>query len=464
MSSQDAWGNQRAAIFYYAASLLLLFLIPWAKEHWHETNLPPLLPEVRTVINLLYLNLAAAFFILVRSHAGRPSLRAPWWVMFAGIAAVLCVIHPVFSGDLMEYLIRGRILGVYHQSPYQHVPAEFPNDILYAHSTWKNNPDSYGPLSVLLQTVPAVLWGNSLKGMVWLEKLLFAGSMAGGIYFFARMVREFGSPGTDGGTLVLFALNPLLWVSTVIDGHNDAVMLSLTIAAVYFLLKEKFSTAFLLWTAAFLVKYTVVLVLPFMLVTALRSVKKRIGSFPWKFAAEEVLVNAALIFVAFWPLWGGTKTFSALTQASGWFYTNTIPYAVRQGLSLAGFSPDPAWLKYGFLVGFFVLYAYWLWRHALEKEQSAVGFFRRLGLVYLGFYLTITIPFGFHYLLWALPWLVLSRWPLERFLITLYAFTGLFSYFKRMNYLLLIAAAVYLTALWAHRSGIFPRSRRAAAS
>ncbi|MBI3315944.1 MAG: hypothetical protein HYZ87_03100, partial [Candidatus Omnitrophica bacterium] len=221
-------------LFYYAASVALLFLIPWAKMHWHETNLPPLLAEVRWVINLIYLNLAAAFFILIKNASKKPAPRLVWWAVFAGLAAGLCAAHPVFSGDLMEYLMRGRILGVYHQSPYQQVPAAFPQDMLYAHSTWKANPDSYGPLHVVLETVPAILSPGSIRGMLWLEKLIFLGFMAVGIYFFKRLVSEYDPKASPVATVFLFALNPLLWVSTVIDGHNDTVMLALTLAAVYF--------------------------------------------------------------------------------------------------------------------------------------------------------------------------------------------------------------------------------------
>ncbi len=453
-------GAQNAALFYYAASIFALFLIPGAKLFWHETNLPPLVPQVRLVINLLYLNLAAAFFILARRFAGKPLPRVKWWAIFFLIAVGLCVIYPVFSGDLMEYLVRGRILGVYHQSPYQHVPAEFPSDLLYAYSTWKINPDCYGPLLVALETIPALFFANSVTGMVWLEKMIFLGFMAFGAYFFTRLASEFGRAEKTSESTVLFALNPLLWVSTVIDGHNDIVMLSLTLAGVYFFMRKKFTHCFLLCTAAFLAKYTVLLILPFLVIAAMKQEGAREGKFPWAFAAKQIILNSAVVMLAFWPLWGGKGTFLALIRASGWFYTNTIPYAVHQGFSMLGLSLDPAWFKYGFVAVFFAVYAYWLWIQLVEKEFNALRFFRRLCLVYLCFYLTIISPFGFQYLLWALPWLILSHWPFDRFLIIGYAFAGLFSYFKRMNYLLLLACAVYFAALAVQRMRTSRQTRR----
>ena len=145
----------------------------------------------------------------------------------------------------------------------------------------------------------------------------------------------------------------------------------------------------------------------------------------------------------FWPLWGGMDTFLALTRASGWFYSNTIPYAAQQALSLVGIAVPGTALKDFFLAAYGIFYGWALWAAVQEKGFEPKRIARLFSLVYLFFYLTITIPFGFHYLLWAFPWLVLARWPHEDFLITLYAFAGLFSYFKRINYLLILATALY---------------------
>ena len=137
-------------------------------------------------------------------------------------------------------------------------------------------------------------------------------------------------------------------------------------------------------------------------------------------------------------------------EASGWFYTNTIPYAFYQAFKSLHVSIDPNAVRYSFLMVYGFFYGYVLWR--ILKAKSTMDhqtFFRLVSLIYLLFYLTITIPFGFHYLLWALPWLILGRWPLSDGLVVLYSFTGLFSYCKRMNYLILIACIVYAGAyIW----------------
>jgi len=437
----------RQAFFYYylLLSFAALFGIAALKSGAGETNLPPLLGTVRLGINLLYLNLAAAFFLQIKNlDEGQLKRRFPW-IMLAAVAALLCSLPPVFSGDLMEYLIRGRMLGLYHASPYQHVPREFPNDILYPYSTWLDNPDSYGPLWVYLETLPALLFPASIAGMIFSQKLILLGAAAAGIYFFAKTVDFFGWPAK---LVALLAYNPLYWVTAFVDGRNDAMMMSLSMISFYFLARKRFSAGFIFWTLAFSVKYMVLLSLPFFIIYAVREEGKRLGGFPFFFIFKQLALNLALVTALYWPLWGGADTFLALTRASAWFYTNTIPYAFHQAFLRAGLELPVPLFKYGFLAAYGFFYAWALWVSAKEREFDALRFVRRVGLVYLLFYPTIVIPFGFNYLLWALPWLVLSRWPYEDILVVLYSFAGLFSYFKRINFLLLAAATLYFGLLW----------------
>lgn len=432
---------------YHAASLLALTLISWVVWRTGETNLPPLLPSARLAVNLLYVNLAASYFFLLRDRAAGRLPRAGWLV-FAAIGLGLCAMHPVFSGDLMEYLVRGRILGIYGMSPYAHVPAEFPNDLFYRFSTWKDNPDSYGPLYVLLETVPALVVPGSVFLSVWIEKIILLGFVALGTFFFRRLA----SSSPDGDRLtVAFALCPLLVVSTLVDGHNDVVMLSFTLGACDFFRKKRYTLAFFFVTLGFLVKYTVLLILPLFVVAAVRERWRSQGRFPWGFILKQKAFNVAVVVLAFAPFWAGKSTFLALIRASGWFYTNTIPYMLHRAFALAGVHLPEALVKYGILAVFAAVYAWLLvraWKTALADDRTL---YRTLCVTYLAFYVTITIPFGFHYLLWGLPWLILSRWPLENLLVTLYSFAGLFSYFKRMNYVLAAAAAVYFAMLGARR-------------
>ncbi len=427
---------------YFTASLLSLLLIEAIVTFFADKNLPPLEAGSRIAINALLANFIFSYVCLIRCSAPDGKSFKSWWGLLGVSALAVCAIHPVFSGDLMEYLIRGRIFGLYHQSPYRALPQDYPGDLLYGFSTWKNNPDSYGPLFVYIESIPAILFPESVRGMIWCQKALLLAGLSLGVFFFGRLAVAQKVP--DAGKLVtMFALNPLLIVATCVDGHNDAMMLSFTIASIYFYTQKRFGRSLMFWTGAFLIKYTVVLLLPFLVIGAIRHQARCIGGWPWKFMLVHGLLNAAAIFFCFAPLWAGRTTFLALIRASDWFYTNTIPYALRQGLRVLGLDADPGYLKFYILGAYGLGYAGSLVIFMRDQTDDLRKLARLLSLVYLGFYLTITIPFGKHYLLWALPWLVFARWPKETALLVLYSSAGLFAYWKRMNYLLILAALAY---------------------
>ena len=57
--------NQKVAALYYGASLLLISLFPFICQLAQDQNLPPLNPSARLAINLILLNLGAAYVWLI---------------------------------------------------------------------------------------------------------------------------------------------------------------------------------------------------------------------------------------------------------------------------------------------------------------------------------------------------------------------------------------------------------------
>ncbi len=435
--------------FYFFASTASLGLIAWGIQHWGETNLPPLIPSLRYFIIALYANWFLSYVLFV-TDKGIDSEKLSGWVWLGLIGAFLALMPPVYSGDLNEYLIRGRMLAVYHVSPYRAVPNDFPNDILRPYSIWVTNPDSYGPLSVYLQTIPATLFKSSITGMIWSYKMMVLGFYFMAAFFFWKIVRHLKLPNA-ARLWAVFAYCPLLIVTAFIDGHNDIIMMAFSVASLYFLLKNRFSWSFIFWTCAFLVKYMVALQLPFVVVYAVRRQWKEAGAFPWHFVVKQAAVNVALICAAFAPVWGGMDTFLAILRQKGAFYTNTIPFLFYFVLHSLGLPADPQVFKTLFLVGFGLFYGYLLVRAQALSEGDSRSFFGIVGLSYLAFYAALPSPLGYWYLCWPLFWIVLAQWPKNLTLVLLYSAVGVLAFFKRPNFLAAIAVLIYLAVLAASR-------------
>ena len=89
-----------------------------------------------------------AFAALLLALHRRSHLPA-WPVMVAaGVLLVLAMIRPpIESGDVWSYASYGRMVTVYHESPWSHVPADHPDDPYtprVAHF-WRHTPSVYGP-------------------------------------------------------------------------------------------------------------------------------------------------------------------------------------------------------------------------------------------------------------------------------------------------------------------------------
>ncbi len=426
---------------YYFASVASLGLIAWVSWHFGETNLPPLLPVVRNLTLALYANWFLSYALFV-SDPGIENEKPSGWIWLAAIGACLSLMRPVFSGDLLEYLIRGRMLGIYHVSPYRFIPLDFPNDLLRPYSVWVKNPDSYGPLSVYLQTLPAMLFKTSITGMIWAYKMMILGFYAVAVVFFWKIIQHLRLA-SAGRLWAMFAYCPLFVVLAFIDGHNDILMVAFSVISLYFLLRHQFTRAFVFWTLAFLVKYMVAIHLPFMILYALRHKWSEKKTFPWRFIAGQLILNLVLIVACFAPVWAGSDTFLAIFRQKGAFYTNTFPYLFYLIPSHFGVVLDQQFLKTLFLSLFGAGYLYLLARCWKGAGEPAEDFFRILSLSYLAFYLSLPSPMGSWYMLWAVPWIVLARWNNKMLLILLYSAAGLLGFYKRYNFLFAGALMVY---------------------
>ena len=428
---------------YFFASVAAIGLIGWAVGYFGETNLPPLLPVVRA----LALGVIANLFFSYALFVSDPKIRGEkfsCWLWLGAVGLFLAFMKPVFSGDLMEYLIRGRMLAVHHVSPYRFTPNDFPTDLLRPFSIWVNNPDSYGPLSVALQTLPVMVFPTSIQGMIWSYKVMILAFFGLSAFFFWRITR-LAAPEESGKLWAMFAFNPLLILMAFVDGHNDLIMMAFSVASLYFLLKKRPAPAFFLWTCGFLVKYMIFLQLPFMVLFALKNLWEEQSPIPWLKLLGFGALNLFFIAALFAPLWGGEGTFLAILRQKEAFYTNTVPYAAHIFLVLLRVPSDPQIVKGFFLISFGALTLYLFYRLArAAKANTSLEFFRSVSLVCISFYAALPSPMGAWYMVWAVFWIVLARWPKPLALLLIFSAVGALAFYKRPNFLAIGGAFLYL--------------------
>jgi hypothetical protein len=207
----------------------------------------------------LLLALMTVAYAIALVTARRLSLR---WIVavVAALHLILLLSPPLQLTDLFNYMGYGRLGGLHHLNPYRHVIAAELHDPIYAFTTWRHLHSPYGPLftagSYLVGSAPLAVAYWALKLLAVAASLSFLGL----VWWCARRL------GRDPRVALAFvALNPLYLVYAVGGFHNDFFMLLPALAAVALLLAGRDRASGALLMVAVAVKFTAVLLLPFLL-------------------------------------------------------------------------------------------------------------------------------------------------------------------------------------------------------
>jgi hypothetical protein len=194
---------------------------------------------------------------------------------------ILLMSPPLQLTDLFNYLGYARLGAVHHLNPYTHVIKQELHDPVFRFSSWHNLSSPYGPLFTEITYIVAFL---PLPVAYWTIKVLTVLLSLG---FLTLVWHCAGKLGRDPRFALAFvAFNPIYLMYEVGGFHNDFFMLVPTMAAIALLLGGRDRSAGAAVMLAVAVKFTAVLLLPFLLIAA-RPNRRRV----------QLLIGAALAAV-----------------------------------------------------------------------------------------------------------------------------------------------------------------------
>ncbi len=202
-----------------------------------------------------------ALAYLVALNAARTLSMRVIVVCVLALHAILLMGPPLTLTDVFNYLGYARLGGLHHLNPYTHVIQAELHDPIYRFTTWHNLRSPYGPLftalSYLIAALPLAFAYWSLKVVTVLASLTFIGL----VWKCARLL------GRDPRFAVLFvAANPIYLLYAVAGFHNDFFMLIPSTAAIALVLSRHDRSAGAAVMIAVAVKFTAILLLPFLLI------------------------------------------------------------------------------------------------------------------------------------------------------------------------------------------------------
>lgn len=318
------------------------------------------------------------------------------------LALPLLLAYPINATDIFGYVIRGRIASAYGESPFAAPAAAFVGDpFMPLVGEWAGQTTPYGPLWEIIAAGLTAISGDSLLWGVWLFKglALFCFLITTTLIWHVLPDNRRRSPYT-----LLWAWNPGLLLTFILNGHNDALMLLWLVLGFAVACRGRLSAGFVIMVLAVLTKPVAVLALPFFFIEFWRQLPA--GRPRARFLLLTVVGSLIAAWLAFLP-WVGE---------SGLLRT-PVDLALRlmdEATGGAGFSPA-VWV-YMALGG----------RAAIETIGLVLSMFFvviALGLVWLGArgrpavrgaadvffgYLATALNFRIWYAAWPFPWLLLD--------------------------------------------------------
>jgi hypothetical protein len=271
---------------------------------------------------------ALAIIVVWRRPATRRGLSAvliPATIILTASAIAL----PTQSGDIIDYLLSGRVSAVHGASPYEVPPDAFPDDALlpYASGTYTSDPEAKPPVWIAAAVGAAALTATaSPADMVLVARLLFLALTALNVWLIALILRRWRPEHVLAG-LIIYAWSP------IVAHHGpfrfDTLMVSFALMAALLLVLDRHAAAMASLTLSILVK---LLTLPLLAVSVLGDLVTR----RWRRLATTAAIGLGITFLVYLPFEGGvTRVVEHLGFGSG--VGGTLPPIVRLGfVGIAG--------------------------------------------------------------------------------------------------------------------------------
>lgn len=206
------------------------------------------------IFAILSLSLAIIYFSLIKRE-----LNQRWFLVLAvfGIFS-----YPLFSYDIFNYLFNAKMVLIYHANPHIKTALDFAFDpmLQFMRNTHSPAPYAYGWTAFSL--IPGLAWfAGKFTLSFWLMKLFIVAFWLLTLKVLHQLVITLFPK--ELWRWWLFALNPLVLVETLINGHNDVVMMFLALQSYWLLMQSVKLRAILLLVLSASIKYATILLLPF---------------------------------------------------------------------------------------------------------------------------------------------------------------------------------------------------------
>ena len=170
-------------------------------------------------------------------------------------AALLACSYPALTYDLFNYIITAKVTFTYHENPYVVMPVEIHNEPYLAFTRAANKVALYGPVWLVLTAIPHALGNGNIWQTIIAFKLMNALAYIGFSYLIYRVTKNLTN-------VIFFALNPLVLIEVLMNGHNDIYMMILALGGLILWQQINRMSGLVLFVASWFIKGATVILAP----------------------------------------------------------------------------------------------------------------------------------------------------------------------------------------------------------
>ena len=264
----SSFSNFNIFFLFFAIATLSIFSFEFLRGFFGDYNYPPLNPSFRyiilSVISLLYL-------LYFKSALDFKNKKQSLYILPLTVLVFCTLIPPLFSIDLYEYIIRGRMSAIYGLNPFFNTPETISHDPLYPMIFWKTVTTAYGPLWSLLSSFLVTITGRSvLLNIFGFKSTLLIFHLGTGLVLYRLALAIHTEKSKYIAFLYLF--NPYILFMNLVENHNDIIMVFFLILAFYLLVKDKFLLSTVALSLSIATKYIPILLVPLFFIYIYRKI------------------------------------------------------------------------------------------------------------------------------------------------------------------------------------------------
>lgn len=226
---------------------------------------------INTIIYLsLFFTLFFCYFYLLKNISKVFKTKKSLFTFILLIGILFSIIIPTTSLDVYSYIGNGWVDSNYHENPYytsvQDVTNEYGRDEMLGKVArcWRDEPVVYGPVwSLICKILTSFSFGKITNALYIFKIASLIIFMASSLLIYKITNKKFFA--------ALFSLNPFILFEFLSNVHNDIFLIFFILLAIYFIKKKYISLSVASIALATGIKYLSILLLPFILIYALRK-------------------------------------------------------------------------------------------------------------------------------------------------------------------------------------------------